>query len=630
MSFAPLVRLWLWISACATAAGWILSALGQLNRVGYAVFFLVFIVFVVCFRQGLDLGSNRKRLGLNRFLRRFRRPLPLCFAVLTLVILIGGACYPPTQYTALNYRLERVLQWLAHEQWWWVHTPNTRLNTRSCGMEWLTAPVLLFSRSDRGLFLLNFIPFLFLPGLIFSVFTRLGVAARVAWQWMWLMPTGYIFILQAGSIANDTLPAVYALAMLDFGARAWSSRRLADLWHSILAAALMIGAKSSNLPLLLPWAVLVFALLPLLRRRLVGTALVVLLSALVSFVPTAIFNARYCGDWTGAKIEPACCLMKDPWVGLYGNTFQLLLNNFAPPVFPMAGWWNQHAESLMPDFLVRAVREHFDCSFFNLPEVPTDDYAGMGFGLSALLGISVLASLLNRGRKPYAPSPRSIPGGICLLVRMSPWLSLAVYCMGTGMVTAARLIAAYYPLLLPLLLAHPAQTAIVRRGWWRAAAGGVLALAFVVLIVSPDRPVWPAQSVLTRAVARYPDQRLFSRALRVYTVYSGRSDALAGVRALLPPGIKAVGFIGTQDDVAISLWRPYGERRVETFLLTDPPALLRQRVEYVVLGGAHLKNENTPLEAWLQKSGAQLVSTTNATLRVGEGLQPWYVVKFLP
>jgi hypothetical protein len=34
------------------------------------------------------------------------------------------------------------------------------------------------------------------------------------------------------------------------------------------------------------------------------------------------------------------------------------------------------------------------------------------------------------------------------------------------------------------------------------------------------------------------------------------------------------------------------------------------------------------LDAWLQSSGAELVATTNATLKVTEGLQPWYVVRF--
>src|SRR5208283_5640035 len=108
--------------------------------------------------------------------------------------------------------------------------------------EWLTAPLLLFTKSDRALFLINFISFLLLPGLIFSLFTRLGVRARVAWQWMWLLPTGYTFLLQAGSAANDAFPTVYALAALDFACRAWASRRPAQLGLSALCAALLTGA----------------------------------------------------------------------------------------------------------------------------------------------------------------------------------------------------------------------------------------------------------------------------------------------------------------------------------------------------------------------------------------------------
>ena len=630
MSFLPLVRLWLWVSAFATAAGWILSVLGQLNRPGYTIFFAVSAVFLFFFRKELGTVSGNKTSRLKKILRRFRRPLPLGFAVLAVLIFLGGAMYAPTNYTGLNYRLPRVLQWLAHGQWWWIHTPNVRMNDRACGIEWLTAPLLLFTKSDRALFLINFISFLLLPGLIFSVFTRLGVRARVAWQWMWLLPTGYTFLLQAGSIANDTFPAVYALAALDFAARAWGSRRLADLWYSILAVALLTGAKPSNLPLLLPWAILIFALVPLLRRRLAATTLVILLAALVSFLPMAMVNVHQCGDWSGAKLEGPRALVNNPWVGLYGNAFQLLLTNFLPPFFPMAGWWNLHAESLMPRFLVEAANTSFDAAFFTLGELPTEDWTGLGFGICVLLMVSILGSFWIRGTKPGAPAAGAIPSALCRCVMISAWVSLAAYSMKSGMTTAARLIAPYYLFLPPLLLAGPAQSEIIRRRWWRVMAGAVLILAFAVLILSPDRPLWPAQTILTKAVARYPERHLLDRALKVYTVYSERSDSLACVRALLPPGIKVVGFMGTGDDVDISLWRPYGERRVEIFLLTDPPEQIRQRVQYVVVGGLNLKQNNTTLDTWLQKSGAELVATTNATLKVADGLQPWYVVRFKP
>src|SRR5208337_2610758 len=225
MSFVPLVRLWLWISAFASAAGWTLSAFGQLNRTGYGIAFAVFVILLFLGRKELGLVPGGKLFCWKKFLHRFRRPLPLCFATLAVLIFLGGVIYPPTNYTGLSYRLPRALQWLAHGQWFWIHTPDYRMNDRACGIEWLTAPLLLFTKSDRALFLLNFIPFLLLPGLVFSMFTRLGVRARVAWQWMWLLPTGYIYMLQAGSAGNDAFSTVYALAAIDFGLRARTSRR---------------------------------------------------------------------------------------------------------------------------------------------------------------------------------------------------------------------------------------------------------------------------------------------------------------------------------------------------------------------------------------------------------------------
>ena len=665
MSFLPFVKLWLWVSVLASLAGWTLSALGQLNHPGYAVFFLVFALLVWFWRKEFGFVSSKRISRCKKFLRRFRRPLPLCFAGLAILIFLGGVIYPPGNYTGISYRIPRVLNWLANGHWNWIHTPDYRMNNRACGIEWLSAPLLLFTKSTRGLFLINFLPFLLLPGLIFSVFTRLGVRARVAWQWMWLFPTAYNFILQAGSVANDTFPVVYALAMMDFACRAWKSRQSSDLWYSILAAALLVGAKASNLPLLLPGAILIFALLPLLRRKLMTTALVLLLAAVVSFLPMAILNTHYCGDWSGLALERSGMDMKSPVVGVWGNAFLITLNNFVPPLFPLAGWWNQHALEILPQFIATPMSANFEPGFHMIGELPTEDWAGIGFGLSVLLLISVVASFLFRrrisslsprpakreaGREPergaafktnlLSPtlSSRSaggegevlsvIPREFCLLVLLAPWIALLAYCMKSGMVTPQRLIAPYYPLLLPLLLIGAGQSQIIRRFWWRVMVGGVFILAFVVLVLSPDRPLWPAKTILSKALVQHPGQRLLTRALNVYTVYSKRADPLADVRALLPPEIKAVGFIGTEDDTDISLWQPIGKRRVEHFLLTDPPEQVRQRVQYVVVGGFNLQLRRTTLDAWLEQSGAELVATTNATLKVSEGVQPWYVVRF--
>ena len=688
MSFVPLVRIWLWVSVLASAAGWVLSAIGQLNRGGYVLFCAL---VAVCWwvgrrkvfgprqtgrgRRSEDRGrklpppptsdlrpptSYRAGFSVNweKVRWRYSRPLPGCFAVLALLVLLGGALYPPTTHTGLSYRTPRVLHWLAQGHWYWIHTANYRMNDRACGLEWLTAPVLLFTKSDRALFLINFLPFLLLPGLIFSLLRRLGVRPAVAWQWMWLLPTGYNFLLQAGSIANDTFPTVYALAAVDFGCRAWVSRRPADLWLSLLAAALLTGAKASNLPLLLPWAIVLVPLWPLLKAKPVAALAVAALAALVSFVPTALLNVFYCDDWSGLTLERAGMEMKNPLVGLWGNGLLLLLNNLVPPFFPEAGWWNQAALSILPQALVGPLVANFEQGFHLLLEMPTEDWAGLGFGLSWLLVAAVVAAFWfgpcrrNRsatcfdcdrqhdgsdatGRVFQSPANeatwetnRRMPAALRRWVLIAPWAALAAYSMKSGMITGARLISPYYPLLLPLVLAGAGQARVIRRRWWRTLVWGVLLLALLVLVLTPARPLWPARAVLSKFLALRPGQPLIARALSVYTVYSGRSDPLAEVRALLPKELTVVGFMADADDMDISLWRPFGQRRVEHILLSDSPEQIRRRhVQYVVIGGADLAQNGVSLEAWLRRTGAELVATITATLKVSQGPQPWHIAR---
>jgi len=103
---------------------------------------------------------------------------------------------------------------------------------------------------------------------------------------------------------------------------------------------------------------------------------------------------------------------------------------------------------------------------------------------------------------------------------------------------------------------------------------------------------------------------------------------LASVRALLPPNLAAVGFLARGDDPDISLWRPYGTRRVEHILVSDSPTNIQQRgIEYIVVGEFNFGLSGTTFADWQKQTGAELVATTNATVRVSEGAQPWYIVR---
>ena len=250
------IQTWLLLCAGLTAAGWGLSAIHQLNPRGYA-YALVLLATGLVWREQRRHFAGWESLGSSRVARRMKRALPMSFLVLSALTLLGALLYLPDNFDALVYRVPRILHWLAHGQWHWVHTAFPRLNVRACGQEWVIAPLIALTGSLRWTFLPSFISFLLLPGLFFSMFTRMGSKPRVAWHFMWLCPTGYCYLTEAGGLANDIMGATFGLAAFDFALRLRRSGRVEDLWYFLLAAALLTGAKASNLLLMLPLGLLV-------------------------------------------------------------------------------------------------------------------------------------------------------------------------------------------------------------------------------------------------------------------------------------------------------------------------------------------------------------------------------------
>jgi hypothetical protein len=254
-------------------------------------------------------------------------------------------------------------------------------------------------------------------------------------------------------------------------------------------------------------------------------------------------------------------------------------------------------------------------------------------GLSVLLVGSVLGALryrLRSGSNQLFQMPGGLPPLLRWLVLLAAWVALLAYCVKSGMVTGARLISPYYPLLLPLLLVGSHQIRVVRSRWWKISAMLVMLLAVPVMVVTPGRPLWPAKTILGYLQKR-SGSRLVDRALVVYTVYGERSDPLAKVRQLLPKDVQVVGFMADGDDMDISLWRPFGARRVKHILLGEDGESIRRRgIGFAVVGGAYLKASGVRLEDWLKRTGGDVLATTTARLKVVEGIQPWYVVRFEP
>src|SRR3954468_9958757 len=99
----------IWICCCAylNCVGWTLSALHQLNTVGYTL--AVAVGLVALWRSQHHCCAGRWPAGRRMFARRFRRPLPLIFLFVTCLIFLGGFCYAPNNYDGLTYRLPRLL-----------------------------------------------------------------------------------------------------------------------------------------------------------------------------------------------------------------------------------------------------------------------------------------------------------------------------------------------------------------------------------------------------------------------------------------------------------------------------------------------------------------------------------------
>jgi hypothetical protein len=86
--------------------------------------------------------------------------------------------------------------------------------------------------------------------------------------------------------------------------------------------------------------------------------------------------------------------------------------------------------------------------------------------------------------------------------------------------------------------------------------------------------------------------------------------------------------MGTEDDIDVSVWRPFGHRRVEHILLEDSGANIRQRgLHYIVVGGYYLASKDATLSGWLAAVGGVSTGMITATQKVSEGPQSWYVVR---
>lgn len=620
--------IWVWLCAYLNCAGWVLSALHQLNAAGYAVVFALGFGALWWWHRWAGV-SLHPRIYLPKFRRRFGRFFPLCFLILASLAFLGGALYAPANFDTLAYRTPRVLHWLAEEQWHWIHTEFARLNTRSAGFEWVTAPLFLFTGSDRLEFLLNLISFLLLPGRVFAVLTRLGVRLRTAWFWMWLFPAGYGYVLQAGSGVNDLFGALVALCAFEFALRGAREKHVGWLWTSAVAAALMTSVKTFNIVLGLPWLIAILPGTMVMLRRPLATLLVALFAIGASMVPTAMVNAYHCQDWTGASLEQTPVGSGAEVLRTVANVGGILIYNFQPPIFPFTKQWEAGVARLIPSDFAAQLKANMEGGLSRFPtaELMTEETAGLGCGVSLLLLLVLLRKLFPpRGLTGFARTGFFTTGN---LVALGAWCSLLVIISQVGYVGPARYLLPLYVLLCVPFLTGAVPEWLTRQRFWRWAGLAVFALALPVLILSPQRPLWPAQTVLRAMNAETSTNRWLQRTWTVYSVYGSRAESFDPILKLLPPGQPVLGFVG-MDSPEAALWQPFGTRRIRHIRMDDTAANIRARgIKYALVNADVLPhNRGMNYDAWLQRVEAQPFAALPLKIRAGKPAEDWRLISF--
>ena len=619
------VLLWVCVWAYSGCVGWLLSALHALNAGGYAVALAAGLAGLLFWRRKI-LGNGKFVLRWPAFRRRFRRPLPFIFLLVAALVLIGGACYAPTNYDGLTYRLPRILNWLDAGGWHWIPTFNQRMNYSTTAWEWMALPQLALLHSDRGLFLIDACGFLLLPGLLFSVSRQLGVARRVAWTWMWLLPLAYGYVTQAGSIGNDLTGTVFCLAAVHYGLRARQSGRATDVWLCGLAAALMTANKMSNLPLLLPCLAAVWPALSRLRERWRETLAVALVAVLVSAAPTMLFNQLNTGNWSGDPKNEGKMQLHHPIAGLLGNGLLLAQQSLMPPVLPASHQINDSMNRHLPAACVRLLEKHFPRYFqsrFN--ELPSEEGAALGLGVSLPLLLALAAAFW----KFSGNFLRCWSWKMFLSVGGAAWVAFAFYLLKMGSEAGPRLLLPYYPLVIAPLLLLPVHSRLLHyRSWRLLLALGALSV-LPVLVLTPNRPLWPAVRVTERLVREHPSIAKLQRLASVYSTYANRNDVLAPLRDVLPAKARIIGFVASSNDTDYSLWRPFGVRRVVCLRTgTYPGIQIPVDMEWLVVKRTIWPEvSDQSLEDWAANHQAKIIASVPITTLVSWGAESWCLLR---
>jgi hypothetical protein len=617
--FDALLSLCVRLACAAVALGWGLSAIGKLDGWGYSVGGAV-ILFAVGMISRPQLKALRVS-GIARSVKcRLRRAhaLPVIYLLTLALILAGSVLYEPNNFDGLNYREPKVLYWLDAHRWQWVNTPYAVVNYTLPNYEWLTVPLFLATGGFHAAVIINWIAFLFLPSLIFCLLRVFGSSARLAYDWMWVMPSGYLIALQAGGLGND-LPGLTAiLAGLYFANRFVATANPACLLDALLAAGFCSGVKLSNLGLPVFVAIILLKAPGMLRanRRTLVPAVVVA-TVVSALIPLAL-NFAHSGTILGTTAR--WDRITNPAAGCLANVLMTLLAALAPPVFP----WGHHLGFMLEHALGNGIASWLHANYvkftLDVNELAQEEAGGLGLGITVALLLTVALALGNwRARKAPSRAPDLLPWQ---QLAWWSWLGLALLILsatlGTGAAFPRNLLPWFPMVLLPLVGAFGCGQ-IARCRIWRVCAPLVSLSVLPAILCTPSRPLVPPQMMIRLAHSAGASEASLARIEAVYAVYASRADPFADLTRGLPVGERTLGLVTDGAEPTASWWKPYGSHRC-VYLLSDAQtdAARNGGVQYVVLQELGCQRYfNTNAAGWLAVHHARAVKTIEVRLFPG-------------
>jgi hypothetical protein len=605
------LAIWVLCSVWCTLCGWGLSAVGHLDRPGYAAAFLLFLAGLFLARRFLIVPSRRRLFLLRR--PTYRRLLPKLWLLLVIISLIEGLLYHGDNYDYLTYRITRLL-----------HSTNLRTNFSAPGFEWLMAPLFVAFQTDRPFFLINLISYVMLPGLVFAVFRQLGVNARVAWWWMWVLPAGLCYALEAGGLGNDMFSAVYLLAAFHYAGKARSGA-VGAMALALLSMALLTNAKASNIPLALPWLVLVLFTWRKFPQDARGWTLLATAGLAGLFVSAAVImalNYHFTGSYTGDPTDWERMQVHAPLLGFLGTGIMIVVSNLSPPLLPHDITWN-----LLPSGLQHAMAREFPRYTPHSPGLMLEESCSLGIGATFFLLLAFLYGL-RRTAGPDRPALPAVTKWMALAMAVS-WLAFMSKLASEG---APRLVAPYYLLTAALALAVlRLDGRLTHRPLWRGLAYLTVVIALAVVAGTPGRPVVPPRLLLAALKAAHVPTSAAQSWEKNQVLRAGHYDGLHDLRMAIPASEKRIGLIEGDDTPGTSLWLPFGSREVvELHLARDTAAEAQQQgIHYVAVSGDFLaSHDGLTIEGFLAKWPGTVVKTEAFPLKTFE-TDHWYLVRLL-